>query len=183
MTDEKVTFDRICVEDLRDEFHDALVKIADKANKAIESAEEQANEYREKLSERIDDFNELTEENKNLAATLRGLEGIEKQKIDFERVERLIDYAPGDPGHNYPLHDRVEKVLARAMTDRQEAEQLTHVVITKRDKLLDELDALKAAIVPELERLEGHEKRLREIVEKGMGKHLVALLQAAKNAF
>jgi uncharacterized protein YicC (UPF0701 family) len=73
----------------------------------------------------------------------------------------------------YPLHERVEKVLSKT----------NEMVKSTQTEFL----ALKAAIVPELERLEGHEKRLRTLVDEFAGKvkgeRLSTLLREAKEAF
>lgn len=178
--DKKITLDRVQVEDLRDEFDGILARIANKANEAIESAETEANECREKLSEAKEKIEELENEAAHENDKLEELRAIKKQIIDFERVERLVNFAPGDPGHMYPLHERVERVLKFARDDRDIAQ-------SNRQTLWDEHEALKDAIVPELERLEGHEKRLRTIVDEFAGKvkgeRLAALLREAKEAF
>jgi archaellum component FlaC len=171
--DKKITLDRVSVEDLRDEFGGILARIVDKANEAIESAETEVNECREKLEESKSACDGLDEENKNLAAEIETLKSFKQQQIDFECVERLVNFAPGDPGHMYPLHERVEKVLSKT----------NEMVKSTQTEFL----ALKAAIVPELERLEGHEKRLRTLVDEFAGKvkgeRLSTLLREAKEAF
>lgn len=178
--DKKITLDRVSVEDLRDEFGGILARIVDKANDAIESAETEANDCREKLSEAKAKIEELENEVAHENGELEELRTLKKQIIDFERVERLVNFAPGDPGHMYPLHERVERVIKFACNERDIAQ-------SNRQTLRDEHEALKAAIVPELERLEGHEKRLRTLVDEFAGKvkgeRLSTLLREAKEAF
>lgn len=166
VADDKITFDRLSVEDLRDEFHEVLARVVTKANKVIESAETEVNDVLDKLAESEETCEELEKENRQYADDLDRIKSAKQVQIDFEAVERLINFAPGDPGHLYPLHERVAAVLK---------------------KVNAEFEALKAAIVPELERLEGHEKRLLAIVNDYHGrakdKHLIKLLEEAKNAF
>lgn len=166
--DEKVTLDR-----LRNEFHEAVKQFVDKTTKAIESAETQSNDYLDKLVEAKSKIEELEKASADQEAELDKLRVIKNQIIDFDAVERLVNFAPGDPGHLCPMHERVEKVLARANTDR--------------NNVIVELSELRAEIIPELERLEGHEKRLQIIVDEFIGKvkdkRLAALLREAKDAF
>ena len=180
MLSEEITLDRLSVEDLRDEFYDALNKIVKKANDAIESAESEVNEARDKLFEAEEKIEELENDE------LEKLRAVKKQIIDFDAVERMVNFAPGDPGKLYPLHDRVERVLKRADVDRKAAENLAKKLASERDVALAELQNLKNAIIPELERLEGHENRLRVIVDEFAGKvkgeRLSALLREAKEA-
>jgi DNA repair exonuclease SbcCD ATPase subunit len=173
MSSEKITVNRLNVEDLQDEFHDVLSKIVEKANDAIESAESELNDASEELKTRNDEYKILERENLDLESELDKLRAVKKQIIDFDAIERMVNFAPGDPGHMYPLHERIEKVLARANTERNNART--------------ELQSLKDAIIPELERLEGHENRLRVIVGEFAGKvkgeRLATLLREAQAAF
>jgi chromosome segregation ATPase len=157
----------IVAEDARAELEKENVLIA-KARDEIETAKTLLE------NEHISDKEELDK-----LKNQKGREESEAQAID-DRIDELLSGQSGDPGHLYDRDKRVADVIKFTQSERDK-------IAMANAALTAELAALTAAIVPELERLEGHEKRLQVIVDEFAGKvkgeRLSALLREAKDAF
>jgi chromosome segregation ATPase len=152
----------------------ALRELVDAANGQIQAANDRtiaAEKARDEIANEKGVIEGEYTSNKEELEKLQSQKGREEaaaQRID-DSIDAILHGLPGDPGHLYDRDKRIAAILDKTNASAQ--------LVT------GELIELKAAIIPELERLEGHEKRLLAIVENRGAKWLPNLIDEAVKGF